>query len=347
MAQHITIALDVMSGESGLHACLQGAEDVLSQRQEIRFLLFGDEVQISASLNRFSKLRQQSEIRHCETIISMSDSPLQALRKGSCSSMWRAVDAIKQEEAQGVVSCGNTGAFMVISKNILGTLSNVDRTAIAIFTPTIGGELILMDIGANIDTKLLHYLQYAVMGNIYSRVLFGLEKPRIGVLNVGVEANKGHKVIRILNKILKDSPLNFIGSVEGDALTMSHNVDVIITDGFTGNIAVKAMEGVARYMMLIFKKAFQHSILSRIGYLLLRNSLKDMQEAVNPDNHNGAMFIGLKGIVVKSHGSASAAGITHAINKAIYLIVENVLEKMIKEFEHINVKKMMKDNGYE
>ena len=334
--QPITISLDAMGGDHGPQTVLEGAAQALSHRPYARFLLFGDEAKLSPILDTLPELKLASEIRHCDVAIEMDAKPSIALRQGrKISSMWLAINAVNEGEAQGIVSAGNTGALMAMSKVILKTLPGIERPAIAAIWPTKNGETVVLDVGATIGGSAEQYLQFAVMGDAYARIVFGLEAPRISLLNIGVEEMKGTDSVKQAAELLNRSSLNFRGFIEGDGIGKGE-ADVIVTDGFTGNVALKTAEGTAQQLAGYLKNAMSSSLFSKIGYLLARSAFNALKTRMDPDNFNGGMFLGLNGVAVKSHGSASPQGIASAVELAIEVGAANMSDRIAEELEMVD-----------
>lgn len=337
MAREIVIALDAMGGDHGADTVLHGAEIARSRVPTTRFRLYGDEKQISQALAQWPKLADQSEIIHTDDEVLGTDKPSQALRRGRGSSMGLAIQAVKAGEADVAVSAGNTGALMAMSKFILRTRPAIDRPALVSMMPTALGESVMLDLGANVESTAESLVQFAIMGAAFARTVLGLSKPRVGLLNIGVEDLKGTEQLKEAGQRLKnahDLPMDFAGFTEGDRITAGE-LDVIVTDGFTGNIALKTLEGTAKLIAELLRRAFKSTLLSKLGYLLARHGLKSLQGHLDPNNHNGAVFLGLNGLVVKSHGGANAVGIATAIGMAIDLAADDILDHISEDLEHL------------
>ena len=321
-----------MGGDKAPESVLQGAEIAIERHPGIRYLLFGDEARLKVLLARMPKLAQHAEVRHAPSVISPEEKPSQALRRGRDSSMRYAINAVAQDEAVGVVSGGNTGALMAISKFVLHTLPGIDRPAIAGVFPTMHGEAVMLDLGANIDCDANNLMQFAVMGAAFARTVLGLPNPTVGLLNVGEEELKGNDTVRLAAQILRSTPLplNFVGFIEGDDITKG-TTDVIVTDGFTGNIALKTAEGSAKLCFQFLRQAFNQSLLAKIGYLFARGELARMRQRLNPQNYNGGVFLGLNGISVKSHGSADAHSFAAAIGVAADMAKDRLKQRIIED----------------
>ena len=335
MSSKFTVALDCMGGDRAPQIVIEGADRVASKNTSIHFLLFGDSKKITPILSQARYLKGKYEIIHTEDFISADEKPSTALRRGTKSSMRLAIDSVKNGEADIVISAGNTGALMAISKIVLRTLPSLDRPAIITPIPNKKGTTTaFLDVGANIDCDAHILFQFAVMGSAFSRAALKIENPKIGVLNVGSEELKGHDEVKNVYTMLKDSNFSdqFHGYVEGDDLAKGV-VDVVVTDGFTGNITLKAIEGTAKLITGIIKDGFMGSIFSKIGYLLASASLKRAAKTVDPRFYNGALLVGLNGLVVKSHGGADSIGFANAINIAVSLVENKINDQIIKEIK--------------
>lgn len=335
MAKNLTIALDCMGGDRAPQIVVEGADIVASKDQKITFLFFGNEKKITPIVNNCRYLKGRFEIIHTKEFVSSDEKPSIALRKGKNSSMRLAIDSVKDKRADCVVSAGNTGALMAMSKIVLRPLDNIDRPAIIGIIPTKTGKpTAMLDLGANVEADSNTLFQFAVMGNAFAKAVFKVKNPKIGVLNVGSEEVKGHGRVQDIAAILRESELknNFHGFIEGDDI-MSGEIDVIVSDGFTGNIALKAIEGAAKLVASKVKEGFNANILSMIGGLFAGCSIKKHTQGLDPRFSNGAMFIGLNGITVKSHGSTDRIGFANAIEVSISLVKDQINEKIAKELQ--------------
>lgn len=329
----ITISLDCLGGDNCPSAMIEGMVIFLKKHKNfnIKFLLFGDSSLIKKELQKYKDFSNYYEIIHTDKKIFSEDKPSIALRKGKNSSMWLTVESVKEKSADACISAGNTGALMAISKLLLRSLPNVDRPALIQILPTQNnGSVALLDMGANIDCTSENLYQFALMGSVFYSVINEKENPRIGLLNVGSEDLKGNDVVKHTAVMLKEGIYkdNFYGFVEGNDI-FRNVVDVIVTDGFTGNVTLKTIEGTVKFMALNIKEVFKRSILAIIGYLFLFNSLKKFKKKINPENYNGALFIGLNGISVKSHGNANGKAFYYAIENTVKLVKSNINDKII------------------
>ncbi len=341
-SRKLTIALDVMGGDKAPHSVLEGAELALSECHNLHFILYGESNAITANLDKLPKLKNASTVVHTESVISADDKPSVALRKGKESSMWLAINAAKEKLADAVVSAGNTGALMAIAKLLLRTLPDIDRPAIAGLMPSKSGKFVMLDLGANAECDSNNLLQFAIMGDAFAKAVLNVELPRIGLLNIGSEDVKGNDTVKNTATLLKEvDHLNFIGYVEGTDI-VNEVADVIVADGFTGNIALKTAEGTADLCRAFMSNAFKSSWLSKLGYLMARSALKNTFKRLDHRFYNGAMFVGLGGIVVKSHGSSDPIGSANAIKVAYQLAFSGVNQRIIDELENT---RLIKDHS--
>src|SRR5580700_9568066 len=318
-----------MGGDRAPEIVLQGANLALDRHPDTRFLLFGAEAQVLPLLAQLPRVSKAVTLFHTSEVVADDAKPSLALRAGRRSSMRLAIDAVAEGRADGVVSAGNTGALMAIAKFVLKTLPGIDRPAIATFYPTLRGESVMLDLGANIECDAENLVQFALMGDAFARSVLGVIEPTVGLLNVGSEDLKGNDAVRAAAARLRGglTPVRFYGFVEGDDITAG-TVDVIVTDGFTGNVALKTAEGAARLFAETLRASFRHSTMAKIGYLFARGALHKFRDRFDPRRYNGAMFLGLRGIAVKSHGATDAFGFANAIGVAIDMKVNGFLERI-------------------
>lgn len=323
-----------MGGDDAPLIVVEGIEKVLDRHGNVDFLLFGDESQISLLLDRYPRAKAVSRICHTPDMVTNDEKPAKALRNGRNSSMRLAINAVGDGEAAGVVSAGNTGALMAMAKFVLKTLPGIDRPAIATSFPTQRGQTVILDLGANIECDADNLVQFAVMGEVFARQVLGIVKPSIGILNVGVEGLKGNEAVKKAALILQEThlPIKFHGFVEGDDIGAG-TVDVIVTDGFTGNIALKTAEGTAKLFGAVLKDALGRTIRAKLGALLALPALNAVKNRLDPRRYNGAMFLGLNGICVKSHGGTDALGFSNAIHVAVELVADKLNEGIKEDFE--------------
>jgi len=334
VAERLTIALDAMGGDNAPRSVVRGANVARKRYPNVDFILVGDEARLSPMLKRLPKLRRVATVLHAPDRVGDEDKPAQALRSGRNSSMRLAIDAVRDGKAQGVVSAGNTGALMAMGKVVLRTVSGIDRPAMASFFPTMKGESVMLDLGANIECSAENLVQFAVMGELFARLVLGSIRPTIGLLNVGSEEMKGHEELRQAAAMLRDGPLagQFHGFIEGDDIAAG-TVDVVVADGFSGNVALKTAEGTARLVSTFLRESFKSSISAQIGYLFARFALRKLRLRLDPRRYNGAVFLGLSGNVVKSHGGSDALGFATAIGVAVDMAQYGFIASMKREFE--------------
>lgn len=316
MPQPRIIALDAMGGDQGPDVVVPGAALSLVRHPALSFVFFGDESRIRAVMAAHPTLSGRSRVVNCDTVIAMDDKPSQALRRGKGSSMWRAIEAVQKGEAEVVVSAGNTGALMAISKLVLRPLADIERPAIAALWPTVNAECVVLDVGANIGASPAQLCEFALMGAAMARALFHVERPSVGLLNVGVEEIKGNDDVRQANAMLKemsDLPISYRGFIEGDQIGRG-DVDVVVVEGFAGNIALKTAEGTARQIAQYLKAAMTRSMWSRLGAFLAQGGFRVLKQKMDPRRANGGTFLGLNGIAVKSHGGTDSVGFASAID---------------------------------
>jgi len=329
-----------MGGDHGPSVVIPAAAMALVRHPEMRFVLVGDQAQIAPEIAAHPALADRSEIVHTEVSISMDAKPSQALRHGRrTSSMWLAIQAVRDGHADAVVSAGNTGALMAMSRFCLKTVTGIDRPAIAAIWPTVKAECIVLDVGANVGATSRQIVEFALMGAAMARALFGMEKPSVGLLNIGVEEVKGVEQIKEAAGVLREAPLpiRYHGFVEGNDI--GHDVvDVIVTDGFTGNIALKTAEGTAKQIAEYLRAAMGRSILARLGAILAQGAFRALKEKMDPRQMNGGIFLGLNGIVVKSHGGTDATGFASAVDLAYEMASSGVVKRLGSDVAHFHTK---------
>ena len=331
MPHKVRIALDAMGGDHGAAVVVPGAELSLERHPDIEFLLFGDRAELEPLLAARPQLKAVSTLVHTDVVVQMHDKPSQALRKGRRrSSMWLAVDAVKKGEADVAVSAGNTGALMAMAKIDLRTMAGIDRPAIAAIWPTLRGRSIVLDLGASIGADAGNLVDMAAMGSAMAGVLFGLDRPTVGLLNIGVEEVKGLEQVREAGQILRAGQwpqFEYVGFVEGDDIGKG-TVDVVVTEGFSGNIALKAAEGTARQLGQLLKREMNRSLIRRLGYLMARGAFRALNQKMDPRKSNGGVFLGLNGIVIKSHGHTDPEGFANAVDIGYDMVRQSLLEKI-------------------
>jgi len=331
MPQKVRIALDAMGGDVGASVVVPGAAISHQRHPDTEFLLFGKRDVIEAELANHPKLKAASRVIHTDVAVSMEDKPSQALRRGrKTSSMWLAIDAVKKGEADVAVSAGNTGALMAMARFHLHMLEGIDRPAIAAVWPTLRGDSVVLDLGATIGGDARHLVALALMGSAMASVLLNLARPTVGLLNIGTEEIKGHEEIREAGEILRAMnlpQLQYVGFVEGDGIGKGA-ADVVVTEGFSGNIALKASEGTARQVSQFLREAMSQSLLSRLGYLFARGAFKSLRDKLDPKKSNGGVLLGLRGVVVKSHGGTDVEGFAYAVDWGYEMVHYDLLTKI-------------------
>jgi len=338
MPDKVCIALDAMGGDHGVSVVLPGADISLTRHPDIEYLLFGDRAVLEPLLAGLPRLRAKARVVHTDVAIRMDDKPSQALRYGRWkSSMWLAIDAVKKGEAEAAISAGNTGALMAMARFNLKTIEGIERPAIAALWPTVRGESIVLDVGASIGGDEAHLINLAAMGSAMARVLFDVDRPTVGLLNIGVEEIKGLEQVREAGRILREGNFphfDYHGFVEGDDIGKG-TVDVVVTEGFAGNIALKTAEGTARQLGEYLRAAMSRTWMARLGYLLARHAFRALRDKMDPRKANGGVFLGLNGIVIKSHGGADAEGFASAIDigydMARYELLAKIGETMAQD----------------
>ncbi len=354
--QGITLSVDAMSGEKGPAAIVAGILRTAGKYPDVRFIVHGDKAKLTRLIAKRKKLAGVCDIRHWDRVVGMDDKPSQVMRKGKGTSMWGTIDAVRNGEASVAVSCGNTGALMAVSMIRLRKLPGISRPAIGILWPSENpqGFNVMLDVGADVKADPQDLLQYALMGASYARNGLDLKRPRIGLLNVGTEENKGRSGLKeafdLVQAAAQPNGFEFVGFVEGSDIP-SAQVDVIVTDGFTGNIALKTAEGTASFVRRLIRMAFKYSIWSRIGALFAVTSLTRLARRIDPRRVNGGVFLGLNGTVIKSHGDADAIGVSAALNLAVQLSQSRFSEKLAARvasgaLERVDTDEVATGNGH-
>jgi len=331
-APTLTVSIDAMGGDAGPGVVVAAVARAIVRHPGVRFLLHGDEAQLTPLIAKRPKLSPSVDIRHTPDRVSMDEKPSQALRRGRNSSMWRAIESVGKKEADVVVSAGNTGALMAMSLFQLRPLDGIERPAIAALWPTKRGQTVVLDVGANVQSDADQLVDFAVMGEAFARAVLGLEKPTVGILNVGEEDMKGNESVRGAAQILRqaDLPIEFCGFVEGNDISEG-TVDVIVTDGFTGNVALKTAEGAANLIIHFLRSALRRSLFGQIGAVFAAGALRALRRKLDPRASNGGIFLGLNGIVVKSHGGTDAMGFASALDMAIDMAQADVISKIVAD----------------
>jgi len=316
----IILALDAMGGDHAPFSVIDGAAQLIKRHPGVSFLLYGDKAQLDPLLAAYPKLQERSQVFHTDEKIEADEKPSTALRRKD-TSMRLAVEAVTRGEAHGVVSSGNTGAYMALSKILLKSIPGIARPAICTVIPTEKGRAVMLDMGATVSAEASNLTQFSLMGNIFAQEMLKKSRPTVGILNMGVEEIKGHGAVQEAAALLRQIPeiVNFVGFIEGDDVHKG-TVDVVVTDGFTGNACVKMAEGMGRMMLGILKKHMRKGLLNKIALICLLPTLKKLRKQLDPGSYNGAMFIGVNGIAIKSHGSASASAFANALEVAVRMV---------------------------
>jgi glycerol-3-phosphate acyltransferase PlsX len=337
MSTRLTLSIDAMGGDNAPDMVVEGIGIALEHLSNVDFLLFGNEKTLVPLLNKNPFVQDSCVVRHTDDVISNYEKAGAALRSGRNSSMRLAINAVNDGEAAGIVSAGNTGALMAMAKFVLKTLPGIDRPAIASYFPTERGQSIMLDLGANVICDSDNLVQFAVMGEVFARNVLGLAQPSVGLLNVGSEQLKGHESVQLAFNALQniDLPIKFHGFIEGDDIAKG-TVDVIVTDGFTGNIALKTAEGTAKMFGRFLKECLLSSSSSKLGALLAKPALNKFRQRLDPRSYNGAMFLGLNGICIKSHGGTDGIGFANALEVAVELIRDGLNEVIKEDLAHLD-----------
>jgi len=325
MVNKVKIAIDAMSGENSPKKIIDGIEIFLKSNKDIFFYLYGDKVILEEEISKKKLVKNNCEIIHTNTVISDEESPLNAAKKGKESSMWKSIESQKENKTDISLSAGNTGALLVISRLLLDTIEGISKPALAALWPNQNNMNVVLDLGANIECNEKNLVDFSIMGSALFKSLFNVDAPKIALLNVGLEENKGNDVLKKTFSLLKNTKsknFEFCGYIEGNQI-MDGNIDVIITDGFTGNIALKTAEGTATFITKNLKKS-----LNKLSMLFSYWSLKKFKSKLDPRKYNGAMFLGLQGSVVKSHGSTDAIGFANSIETCHKMVKSNLIEKI-------------------
>ncbi len=331
MSGTITISVDAMGGDNAPRAPLHAAKLLLRERPDVRFIFHGREADLALLMDEFAELKPVSRVQHSDVVITMDEKPSQALRKGKgTSSMWAAIQSVKDGEAATAISGGNTGALMAMSTFCLRPMNGISRPAIAAIWPTLRSESIVLDVGATIGADAELLVDFSILGAALARALFDMESPTVGLLNVGVEEAKGNEWVKDAAKLLSEKSgagFTYHGFVEGDDLGKG-TVDVVVTEGFTGNIALKTAEGTARQVGTYLRNAFNSSLLSKLGALLAYQALSAVRSKMDPRTVNGGVFLGLNGVVIKSHGGTDEIGYKSALGLAYDMARNELIDKI-------------------
>jgi glycerol-3-phosphate acyltransferase PlsX len=328
-----------MGGDHGPAVVLPGLMKVVERRPDIRFVIFGRREAIDPLLETMPRLKAVSEVVHCEVAVGSDEKPSQALRHGrGKSSMWKAIEAVKDEQAEVCVSAGNTGALMAMSKFCLRTMAEIDRPAIAAIWPNLRSESIVLDVGATIGADARQLIDFAILGAAMARSIFDIQRPTVGLLNIGVEEIKGQEEVKEAGRLLRETDMKsmqYQGFVEGDDIGKG-TVDVVVTEGFSGNIALKSAEGTARQIAEYLRAAMSRTLLARIGYVLAKGAFDRLREKMDVRKTNGGVFLGLNGLVVKSHGGTDAEGFAAAVELAYDMARRDLLGRIRRDLEHFH-----------
>jgi glycerol-3-phosphate acyltransferase PlsX len=334
--REITIAIDVMGGDHGLHVTIPAALKCLGRGDNLNIILVGPQDAILAELKRrHRKTGTRLRVRHASEVVAMDESPALALRNKKDSSMRVAIDLVKAGEADACVSAGNTGALMATARFVLKTLPGIDRPAIATNLPSLKGPVLMLDLGANVDCTAEHLFQFALMGSMLAAEVGHKANPSVGLLNIGEEEIKGNEVVKRAAELIREShQINFYGNVEGDDIYKG-TTDVVVCDGFVGNVALKSSEGIAKMISTLLRQEFRRNFLTKLAGLVALPVMNAFKRQVDPRRYNGATLLGLRGIVVKSHGSADRFSFEHAIETAMEEARSNVLKRISDQLQHL------------
>lgn len=335
--REITVAIDVMGGDHGPHVTIPAAIKCLARNDNLNIILVGTQAAIDAELKaRHASTSPRLRIRHASEVVAMDESPALALRNKKDSSMRVAIDLVKSGEADACVSAGNTGALMATARFVLKTLPGIDRPAIATFMPSLKGPVLMLDLGANVDCTAEHLLQFAIMGSMLATVVNHKERPTVGLLNIGEEEIKGNEMVKQAAELIRGSHLiNFYGNVEGDDIYKG-TTEVVVCDGFVGNVSLKSAEGLAKMISTLLRQEFGRNLLTKLAGLIALPVMNAFKRQVDPRRFNGATLLGLRGIVVKSHGGADCFAFEHAIEAAMEEVEGGVLKRISDQLHQLN-----------
>lgn len=347
MSTNLVISIDAMGGDNSPRVVIEGLVIAAKKNPDIRFLVFGDESKVSPILNSYPALKKVCEFRHSPEMVKNDDKPSQVIRNKN-TSMYMAIDAVRKGEAKAIVSAGNTGALMAISKIVLRTLTKIHRPAIVSIMPHRYGKYVMLDLGANTECDAINLAEFALMGDILARHALNIKKPRVALLNIGAEEMKGKEEIREAAKIIKNSHMNvdFIGYIEPHEIP-NGTADVIVADGFTGNIALKSIEGTAKLVVRLLKDAIKHSFIAKIGLPFMLGVMFKVKKTMDPRLYNGAMLVGLNGLTVKSHGGTDALGFSVAVGNTASLVRQDFVATIRSEVEKVDLDELSQEVFYE
>ena len=344
---NLVISIDAMGGDNSPRVVIEGLAIAAKKNPDVKFLLFGDEAKINENLSQYPALQKVCEVRHALEVVHNEDKPSQVIRNRN-TSMYMAIDAVRKGEAQAIVSAGNTGALMAISKLVLKTIQKIHRPAIVSIMPHQHGKYVMLDLGANTECSAINLAEFAMMGDILARHALGIEKPRVALLNIGAEEMKGKEEIRQAAHMIKNSRMNidFRGYIEPHEIP-NGVADVIGADGFTGNIALKSIEGTARLVVRLLKDSIKKSFLAKLGMPFMLGVMLKVKKTMDPRLYNGAMFVGLNGLSVKSHGGTDALGFSVAVSNAATLVRQNFVATIREEVEKVDLDELSQEVIYE
>ena len=347
MSDNLVISIDAMGGDNSPRVVIEGLNIAIKNNPDLRFLLFGDEAQIAPLLKQYPKVAKVSKVIHTEERIKNEDKPSQVIRNRN-TSMYMAIDAVRSGRAQAIVSAGNTGALMAISKMVLKTIHGIHRPAICTIMPHLDGKYVMLDLGANTECDAINLAEFAIMGNIFAKHALNIETPRVALLNIGAEEMKGKEEIHHALKMLKNSQLelNCTGYIEPHDIS-NGVADVIVADGFTGNVALKTIEGTARFVTRVIKRAIKKSIFAKLGIPFMLGVIGKIKRSMDPRAYNGAMLIGLNGLSVKSHGGTDGFGYAVAVDNAAKLVRQNFVATIRQEIEKVDLDELNQESLYE
>ena len=347
MSDNLVISIDAMGGDNSPRVVIEGVNIAARKNPDVRFLLFGDEAKIAPLLKQYPRLAKVCKICHTAEWVKNEDKPSQVIRNRN-TSMYMAIDAVRSGRAQAIVSAGNTGALMAISKMVLKTMQKIHRPAIVTIMPHLNGRYVMLDLGANTECDAVNLAEFAIMGNVFAKHALDLPKPKVALLNIGAEAMKGKEEIRQAARMLHNSQtdINYTGYIEPHEIA-NGAADVIVADGFTGNVALKTTEGTARLVVRLIKKAIKRSFLAKIGLPFMLGVIYKIKKSMDPRLYNGAMLIGLNGLTVKSHGGTDAVGYSVVIENAAKLVRQDFVATIRKEIEKIDLDELNQESIYE
>ena len=345
--ENLVISIDAMGGDNSPKVVIEGLNLAHKRNPSIRFLIYGDEKKVNEEMDKFPELRTVSEIFHTEEFVHNEDKPSHVIRNRN-TSMYQAIEAVKQGKAQAVVSAGNTGALMAISKLVLKTIQKIHRPAIVSIMPHESGRYVMLDLGANTECDGINLAEFAIMGSVYAKCALNVENPRVALMNIGAEEMKGKEEIHMAAHIIKNTHLNlnFIGYIEPHEIP-KNKADVVVADGFSGNIALKSVEGTSRLMMHLIKNSIKKSFFAKLGLPFMIGAIKSLKQNMDPRLYNGAMFVGLNGLSVKSHGGTDAFGFSVAVENAAKLVAKDFVGSIRKELEHVDLDELSQEAYYE